>query len=68
MHKVSRRLARQLRLGLNSPQLAGNVKISVYAYIYLLARTADEGAPYTYNYFSQELVFASDAVVIPHTV
>lgn len=41
----------------------GEVKVAVYAYIYMLAKSAEEDSSYSPSFFSKELLPDSNAVV-----
>ncbi len=65
MHfQVSRRLTRRIKRALHEKQY-GYVKIAVYAYQHLLSESTKEGCPYSFAYFSKELVEQPDTVVRP---
>lgn len=67
MHlQVSRRLTRRIKRALHEKQY-GYVKIAVYAYQHLLSESTKEGCPYSFTYFSKELVEQPDTVVRPGT-
>ncbi len=59
---MSRRLTRRLKAALSSKQY-GFVKVAVFAYRELLAKSTEEGSPFTFSYFSKELMEDPDAVV-----
>ncbi|KXZ45302.1 hypothetical protein GPECTOR_56g398 [Gonium pectorale] len=60
--KVSRRLTRRIKQELYSKRY-GFVKVAVYTYKYLLAKTADEDSKFTFTYFAKELIDEPDAVI-----
>lgn len=62
--KVSRRLMRRVRQTLRRPgDNLGHVKVAVYAWIYMLAMSADEDSSYSPSFFASEIVSGPDAVV-----
>lgn len=60
--QVSRRLTRRIKKALYERHY-GEVKLAVYAFVYLLAKATDEESSYTFNYFSKELIHQPDTLV-----